>query len=171
MIKYILENSFKRENFNMKNTEIAFYSFKQYLSLDTYMDIYRCTYFASFPCSCRIKLWNTSKPKLFWQLRVKSQMLGAYVTYLDIGKKTIAIIMRERISRRRLLWAIYRYPFVHTMELRKALKNMGKVLAKIAKKSVFSKMKLSGLLMKKRTSFPSKICLVFWDLNTFSGNN
>ena len=65
MIKYILENSFKRENFNMKNTEIAFYSFKQYLSLDTYMDIYRCTYFASFPCSCRIKLLNTSKTKAF----------------------------------------------------------------------------------------------------------
>ena len=27
----------------MKNTEIAFYSFKPYLSLDIYMDIYRCT--------------------------------------------------------------------------------------------------------------------------------
>ena len=27
----------------MKNTEIAFYSLKQYLSIDTYMDIYRCT--------------------------------------------------------------------------------------------------------------------------------
>ena len=27
----------------MKNTEIAFYSFKQYLSIDIYMDIYCCT--------------------------------------------------------------------------------------------------------------------------------
>ena len=27
----------------MKNAEIAFYSFKQYLSIDTYMDIYLCT--------------------------------------------------------------------------------------------------------------------------------
>ena len=27
----------------MKNTEIDFYSFKQYSSLDIYMDIYRCT--------------------------------------------------------------------------------------------------------------------------------
>ena len=27
----------------MKNTEIAFYSFKQYLSIDIYMNIYRCT--------------------------------------------------------------------------------------------------------------------------------
>ena len=35
-------NTFKRESFNMKNTEIAFYSFKQYLSIDIYMDIYRC---------------------------------------------------------------------------------------------------------------------------------
>ena len=26
----------------MKNTGIAFYSFKQYLSIDIYMDIYRC---------------------------------------------------------------------------------------------------------------------------------
>ena len=49
-----------KENFNMKNTEIAFYSFKQYLSIDIYMDIYRCTsevreihlkYFVFFPCS------------------------------------------------------------------------------------------------------------------------
>ena len=36
-------NTFKRKSFNMKNTEIAFYSFKQYLSIDIYMDIYRCT--------------------------------------------------------------------------------------------------------------------------------
>ena len=26
----------------MKNSDIAFYSLKQYLSLDIYMDIYRC---------------------------------------------------------------------------------------------------------------------------------
>ena len=36
-------NTFKRENLNIKNTEIAFYSFKQYLSIDIYTDIYRCT--------------------------------------------------------------------------------------------------------------------------------
>ena len=35
-------NTFKRENFNTKNTEIAFYSFKQYLSMDIHMDTYRC---------------------------------------------------------------------------------------------------------------------------------
>ena len=29
------------------------------------------------------------------------------------------------------------------------------------KKSIFSKMKLTSLLMKKHASFPSKICLVF----------
>ena len=39
---------------------------------------------------------------------------------------------------------------VGNMELGKTLKNMGKVLAKIVKKSVFSKMKLTSLLMKKR---------------------
>ena len=35
-------STFKRVNFNMKNSDIAFYSLKQYLSLDIYMDIYRC---------------------------------------------------------------------------------------------------------------------------------
>ena len=36
-------DTFKRQNLNIKNTEIAFYSFKQYLSIDIYMDIYCCT--------------------------------------------------------------------------------------------------------------------------------
>ena len=36
------------------------------------------------------------------------------------------------------------------MKLGKALKNMGNVLIKIVKTSIFSKMKLTGLLMKKR---------------------
>ena len=38
-------------------------------------------------------------------------------------------------------------------------KDMGNVLEKIVKKPFFSKMKLNVLLMKKRTLFPSKICL------------
>ena len=54
----------------MKNTEIAFYSFKQYLSIDIYIDIYHCTskvmefrlkYFVFFPFSWRIKLLNNLK--------------------------------------------------------------------------------------------------------------
>ena len=57
----------------MKNIEIA-YSFKQYLSIDIYMDIYRCTsevmeihlkYFVFFPCSWRIKLLNNLKNQSF----------------------------------------------------------------------------------------------------------
>ena len=56
------------------------------------------------------------------------------------------------------------------MKLRKTLKNMSNVLAKIVKKSIFSKIKLAGLLMKKRASYPTKICPVFLDLNAFSGN-
>ena len=32
-----------KEKFNIKNTEIAFYSFKQNLSIDIYMNICRCT--------------------------------------------------------------------------------------------------------------------------------
>ena len=47
------------------------------------------------------------------------------------------------------------------MKLGKTFKNMGNVLAKIVKKSVFSKMKLTILLTKKRASFPSKNCPVF----------
>ena len=47
------------------------------------------------------------------------------------------------------------------MKLGKALKNMGNVLAKIVKNSIFSKMKLISLLIEKRASFPSKICPVF----------
>ena len=59
----------------MKNTEIAFYSFKQYLSIDIYMDIYRCTsevmeihlkYFVFFPCFWRIKLLNNLKNQSFF---------------------------------------------------------------------------------------------------------
>ena len=56
------------------------------------------------------------------------------------------------------------------MKLGKTLKNMGNALAKIVEKSIFSKMKLTGLLMKKRASFPSKNCPVFQDLNAFSGS-
>ena len=47
------------------------------------------------------------------------------------------------------------------MKLGKTLKNVGNVLAKIVKKSIFSIMKLINLLMKKRASFSSKICPVF----------
>ena len=54
----------------MNNTEIAFYSFKQYLSIDIYMDIFCCTsevmethlkYFIVFRCSWRIKILNNLK--------------------------------------------------------------------------------------------------------------
>ena len=47
------------------------------------------------------------------------------------------------------------------MKLGKTLKNMDNDLAKNVKKSILSKMELTDLLMKKRASFPSKICPVF----------
>ena len=59
----------------MKNTEIVFHSFKQYLLIDIYMDIYRCTsevmeidlkYFVFFPCSWKIKLLNNLKNQSFF---------------------------------------------------------------------------------------------------------
>ena len=54
-----------------------------------------------------------------------------------------------------------KYPSVNMVKLGKTLKNKSNVLGKIVKNPVFSKMKLSGLLMKKGASFPSKICPVF----------
>ena len=52
-------------------------------------------------------------------------------------------------------------PLCRHYEIRKCSQKMGNVLAKIVIKSIFSKMKLTRLLMKKRASFPSKICHVF----------
>ena len=79
--KYIhtTRNTFKRENFNMNNTEIPFCSCKEYLSLDINMDINSCTsevmkiqlkYFVCFPSTWRIKLLIAQKPKLFCQFQV-----------------------------------------------------------------------------------------------------
>ena len=59
----------------MKSTEIAFYSFKQILSIDIFMHIYRCTsevmeihlnYFVFFLCFWRIKLLNNLKNQSFF---------------------------------------------------------------------------------------------------------
>ena len=80
----------------MKNTEIAFYPFKQYLSIDIYMDIYRCTsevmenhvkYFVFFPCFWRTKLLNHLKNEIFfWQFQEMLDMFVTYVMYLNIGR-------------------------------------------------------------------------------------
>ena len=59
------------------------------------------------------------------------------------------------------MWRGPRYSSVDTVKLEKTLKNMGNVLAKIAKNSIFNEMKLAGSLMKKRALFPSKTCPVF----------
>ena len=49
-IKYILTtNTFKRENFNMKNSEIAFYSFKQNLSIYKWSSVIHVTQSAQIP--------------------------------------------------------------------------------------------------------------------------
>ena len=54
----------------MKNTKIAFYSFKQYLLIGICVDIYRCTsevmeinlkYYVFYPCFWRITLFNNLK--------------------------------------------------------------------------------------------------------------
>ena len=68
------------------------------------------------------------------------------------------LVVIEKIG---VIEVIYRYPSVGTMKLGKTLKNMDNDLAKNVKKSILSKMELTGLLMKKRASFPSKICPVF----------
>ena len=87
-------------------------------------------------------------------------MVGTYVIYLDIGRDDYDDY-DDGESRDEDNWVIYRYPSVDTMKLRKTLKNMGKVLPKIVKNSIFSKIKLPGLLMKNRASFPTNICPVF----------
>ena len=79
-------------------------------------------------------------------------ILGTYVE--TTSEEAMAMIIR-------LLSVIYRYASAGTMKLEKTLKNMDNVLAKIVKKSIFSKMKLTGLLTKKCASFPSNICPVF----------
>ena len=47
-----------------------------------------------------------------------------------------------------------RYPSVDTVILEMTLKNMGNVLAKIVKKSIYNEMKLAGSVMKKHASLP-----------------
>ena len=59
------------------------------------------------------------------------------------------------------MWRGPRYSSVDTVKLEKTLKNMGNVLAKIAKNSIFNEMKLVGSLMKKHALFRSKTCPVF----------
>ena len=46
-------------------------------------------------------------------------------------------------------WGSKIHPSVDTMKLGKTFKNMDEVLRKIVKKSVFSKMNLASLLLKK----------------------
>ena len=52
-------------------------------------------------------------------------------------------------------------PLCRHYESRKDSPNMANVLAKVVKKSIFSKLKLTGLVIKKCASFPSKICPIF----------
>ena len=67
----------------MKNTETAFYYFKQfaYLLLHIGGNGTRLKYFVFFPCTWRINLLNTSKTKVsFWQFQVTIHR------YLNIGR-------------------------------------------------------------------------------------
>ena len=88
-------NTFKRENFNTKNTEIAFYSFKQYLSMDFHIDTYRCTtkemeiylkHFIFFHVPEQKSFQRSSKTKAFLVFQVMFHMLDTYAMYLDIGR-------------------------------------------------------------------------------------
>ena len=67
------------------------------------------------------------------------------------------IMMRENLATK-ITMSNLEIPSVDTMKLGKNVKDMGSVLAKIMKKSIFSKMKLAGLRMKKPASFALKIC-------------
>ena len=91
----------------MKNTEIAFYSFKQYLSIDIYMDIYCCTsevmeihlkYFIFFPCFWKKSFEITWKTKAF--LTISSNV--SYVWYICYvprhWKRMTMIMMTENLA-------------------------------------------------------------------------
>ena len=82
------------------------------------------------------------------------------------SEKTMTMIMMMKNLATKSL-GMNLYSSVDTMKLGKTFKNVGNFLAKIVKKSIFSKMKLAGLLMKKHTSFPSKICRVLRSKRTF----
>ena len=52
-------------------------------------------------------------------------------------------------------------PFCRHCEIRKDSQNIGKVLAKILKMSIFSEMELASPVMKKHASFPLRFVLYF----------
>ena len=68
------------------------------------------------------------------------------------------IMMTENLATKITINNLQMPSSVGTMKLEKTHKNVDSVLPKIVKKSIFSKMKLTSLLMKKHASFPSKIC-------------
>ena len=70
------------------------------------------------------------------------------------------IMMRENLATK-ITMSNLEIPSVDTMKLGKTVKNMGSVLAKIVKKSIFSKMKLAGLQMKKPASLLQRSVLQF----------
>ena len=81
---HITRNIFKRENFNMKNTETAFYSFKQfgYLSLHIGGNGASVEVFHLFSMYLKNKAFKYLKNQIFfWQFQV------TFHIYLDIGRE------------------------------------------------------------------------------------
>ena len=127
----------------MKNTEIAFCSFKQFgylqLHIRSNWDLVEVLRF--FSMYLKDNTFKYLKNQSFiWQFGVTFQM------YLDTGGDDDDV---------------YEITLCRHCVLGKSLKNMGNVLEKIVKKFIFSRMKFVDLLMKRHPSFPSKICSVF----------
>ena len=81
---HITRNIFKRENFIMKNTETAFYSFKQfgYLSLHIGGNGASVEVFRLFSLYLKNKAFRYLKNQIFfWQFQV------TFHIYLDIGRE------------------------------------------------------------------------------------
>ena len=129
----------------MKNTEIAFCSFKQfgYLQLHIRSNWDSVEVFRLFSMYLKDKAFKYLKNQSFiWQFGVTFQM------YLDNGGADDDD---------------YEITLCRHCVLGESLKNMGNVLQKIVKKFIFSRMKFVALLMKKHASFLQRFVLYFKD--------
>ena len=88
-------------------------------------------------------------------------MFGTYVMYLDIGRDNTMIMITENLATK-ITINNQHIPLCRYYEIRKNFQNHGQgPCKKTVKICIFSKMKLTSLLMKKYALFPSKFCPAF----------
>ena len=77
------------------------------------------------------------------------------------SEDTMTMIMMTENLTTKITLSNLQIPFCRHDEIRKDSQKYEQRFCKNCEKVLFSKIKLTGLLMKKHTSFPSKICPVF----------